>query len=154
MERSGILPPDKIASLLAAESEREQYKRKTIGGNRVYEIDPLTLKIKYTETIYTDISTEDEEESPTFITRKKHKIKYAVCLTCGKQFHLKRSNQKYCKPECRDNYERASRLQEMIDQGVRKCGYCGNNLPDWKKLHARYCDDNCKMEAYKLRHDS
>ncbi|MEX0349847.1 MAG: hypothetical protein AB3N15_10535 [Paracoccaceae bacterium] len=48
--------------------------------------------------------------------------------------------------------ERAAALGKKYSQGWY-CAYCGNLMPEWKRIDAKYCKEGCRKMAARIRRE-
>jgi len=77
--------------------------------------------------------------------KRKHDIRYAICLVCGIEFALIPYNAKVCSAECR-NVQKQQKLKSKLVE--KKCKFCGIEFTS--NHHARvYCNTECSENAHK-----
>ncbi len=56
-----------------------------------------------------------------------------------------------------NNGNRRKRAETMLRRLARRdwcCRWCGDTLPDWRRVDARYCCEGCRKRAARLRRQS
>ncbi len=69
--------------------------------------------------------------------------KEAVCENCGKLYGQRRSNQKYCTPECR---KEGAPFYQNREEKEKTCALCGEYYLTFKK-HQKYCSPECTQKV-------
>jgi hypothetical protein len=88
-----------------------------------------------------------------------HKARRCALGLCGRRFHPKRKNQRFCQPSCR-HWARSLRRQDQRYYARRKrerelmpgrCAMCGDEIMWARRSSKRYCSTKCRQRAYRQR---
>lgn len=84
--------------------------------------------------------------------RAAREVQPRTCARCGQSFTSPWAKTRYCSEVCRvDARLEKLRTERRTKVTGRLCKHCGRQVPETRRLNARYCDRYCKAQAQQAR---